>query len=149
MIRNDFVSNSSSSSFMVDKKEHGAWFSQLINIIRGIQTEYVQNINIWFDNKIDILSLLYNLKDSVQRYKCDDWFNIGFQRKLTDTNDINDLIILGFQTVNLINIIRSKEDFMNHIMCIRVDLDYDLGSAIEQKIYKQLKDTGLKFEWYR
>lgn len=146
--RNDFVSNSSSSSFIVDKNEHGAWFTQLINIIRGIQNEHISNIYIWFDNQVDALNLFWHLKTSIQNYKCDDWFSIGCSRTLVDSETIKDEITLSFHTANLINIIRLKEEFMKHITCIRVDLEYDLG-AIEERIHKQLKDTGLEFEWRR
>lgn len=131
---------------MVDKKEHGCWFSQLINIVRGINTESIDTIYIWFDNQIDALNLFYNFKQSIEKYKCDDYFNLGFSRKLLIDNDIEDVLVLSFHSLFLINIIRLNEDFMKHISRIRVDLKYDIPG---ERIYKQLEDTGLKFDWSR
>lgn len=145
-IRNDFVSNSSSSSFIVDKEKHGAWFSQLINIIRTIDSESIDTVYIWFDNQVDVLSILYKFKESIQKYKSDDYFDIGVGRKVLEDLKIKDEIVLSFHSLSLINIIRNNNDFINHIVRIRVDLKYDVRG---ERIYKQLEDTGLKFEWNR
>ena len=47
--------------------------------------------------------------------------------------------------MTLINLIRNN-DFVNHITKIRVDFKYDVNCY---HIYRQLENTGLKFEWIR
>ena len=148
MIRNDFVSNSSSSSFVVNKEKHGCWFMTLINIIRTIDSQCIDLIRIDFDSTVDALNLFYKFKQSIQKDKWDDCFSISVIRKTLENGVLKETITLTFRTVNLINIIRLSEDFVKHIEQISVDLEYDLGK-VEERIYKQLKDNGLGFEWYR
>ena len=148
MVRNDFVSNSSSSSFVVNKEKHGCWFRTLISIIRTIDSQCIDLIRIDFDSKVDVLNLFYKFKESIDKNKWDDRFSISVEKNTLQDGTFKEKITIIFRTVDLINIIRLNEDLMKHIEQITVDLEYDLG-AIEDRIYRQLKDTGLEFEWYR
>ena len=149
-IRTDFVSNSSSSSFIVDKSRHGYWFNQLFNIIQNIGKDNISSVNVVFDSGVDIAKLFARFENSLP---VDEWsprgFSISKYRGKTNWEDAEDQLLVEVRFVDLLGVkfIQTDPGFMSHIVNVNVDLRWD--NPADKRVYGMLEKTGLKFEWIR
>lgn len=148
-IRHDFVSNSSSSSFIVDKSRHGYWFNQLFNIILRIGQDNLSMINVVFNSNVDIIKLLSCMNENISVNEFQQGFTVAKYKSKVHWQDDNDqtLIEVGFTSLKAVELIQCNPDFMKHVVKVNVHLDYD--SPADGRVYSMLKATGLKFEWIR
>lgn len=147
-----FVSNSSSSSFLIDKKLHGSWFTQALNIVKAIPDRAIDRIAITFDDRIDPQTLMFGLQyvkevDILAEKESRFWF-LGAQR-FADALDSYNAYILTSSHASFLHHLDAS--LTNHILKIYVMLEDDqfIGSTLPHSIYQKLKATGLEFEWSR
>lgn len=147
--RIDFVSNSSSSSFIVDKSRHGCWFNQLFNIILRIGQGNLSTINVVFDGNVDIIKLLGCVNEAISVDEFQRGFNVAKYKNKVHWQDADDqtLVEVGFTSLKVVELIQCNLDFMNHVVKVNVDLGWD--NPVDERVYNMLKDTGLEFEWIR
>ena len=147
--RRDFVSNSSSSSFIVDKSRHGCWFNQLFNIILRIGQNNLSTINVVFDSNVDIIKLLNCMNENISVDEFQRGFTVAKYKNKVHWQDDNDkaLIEVGFTSLKAVELIQRNPDFMKHVVKVCVDLGWD--NPADERVYTMLKDTGLEFEWLR
>lgn len=149
-IREDFVSNSSSSSFIVDKSRHGCWFNQLFNIIQRIGQSNISTVSVVFDSGVDIGKLFTCFEHGIP---VDEWsprgFSISKYRDKIYWEDAEDqlLVAVGFADLLGVKLIQQNPDFIGHVVEVYVDLGWD--NPADERIYNMLKETGLEFEWSR
>jgi hypothetical protein len=149
-VRSDFVSNSSSSSFIVDKSRHGCWFNQLFNIIRRIGQDNISTVNVVFDSGIDIVKLFTCFEHGIP---VDEWSPRGFTiSKYRDKihwqdDEYKQLVGVGFVDLLGVKLIQTNPDFLSHVVKVNVDLGWD--NPTDKCVYNMLEETGLKFEWIR
>lgn len=149
-IREDFVSNSSSSSFIVDKSRHGCWFNQLFNIIQRIGQSNISTVSVVFDSGVDIGKLFTCFEHGIP---VDEWsprgFSISKYRNRIYWEDAEDqlLVAIGFADLLGVKLIQQNPDFIDHVVKVNVDLGLD--NPADERIYNMLKETGLEFEWSR
>ena len=149
-IREDFVSNSSSSSFIVDKSRHGCWFNQLFNIIQRIGQDNISGVTVVFDSGVDIGKLFTCFEHTIP---VDEWSPRGFTvSKFRDKihwedNERQQLVGVGFVNLLGVKLIQTNPDFLSHVVKVDVDLGWD--NPADKRVYSMLKETGLKFEWIR
>lgn len=147
--RLDFVSNSSSSSFIVDKSRHGCWFNQLFNIILSIGQNSLSTIHVVFDSNVDIIKLLNCMNENISVDEFKHGFIVAKYKNKVHWQDDNDqtLIEAGFTSLKAVELIQRNPDFMNHVVKVNVDLGWD--NPADERVYGMLKATGLEFEWIR
>lgn len=148
--REDFVSNSSSSSFIVDKSRHGCWFNQLFNIIQRIGQDNISGVTVVFDSGVDIGKLFTCFEHSIP---VDEWSPRGFtvskfRDKIHWEDDEFQLLVgVGFVDLLGVKLIQTNPDFLSHVVKVDVDLGWD--SPADKRVHSMLEETGLKFEWIR
>jgi len=147
--RSDFVSNSSSSSFIVDKSRHGCWFNQLFNIILHIGQDSLSTIHVVFDGNVDVIKLLSCMNEAISVDEFQRGFSVVKYKNKVHWQDDNDQILVeaGFTSLKAVELIQCNPDFMNHVVKVNVDLGWD--NPADERVYSMLKDTGLEFEWIR
>ena len=147
--RSDFVSNSSSSSFIVDKSRHGCWFNQLFNIILHIGQDSLSMIRVVFDGNVDIIKLLSCMNETISVDEFPRGFNVAKYKNNVHWQDDNDqtLVEASFTSLKAVELIQHNPDFMKHVVKVNVDLGWD--NPADERIYGMLKDTGLEFDWLR
>ena len=149
-IREDFVSNSSSSSFIVDKSRHGCWFNQLFNIVQRIGQDNISGVYVVFDSGVDIGKLFTCFEHTIP---VDEWSPRGFTiSKFRDKihwedNECQLLVGVGFVDLLGVKLIQTNPDFLSHVVKVDVDLGWD--NPADKRVYSMLEETGLKFEWIR
>ena len=148
-VRLDFVSNSSSSSFIVDKSRHGCWFNQLFNIILRIGQDNLSTINVVFDSNVDIIKLLSCMNEAISVDEFQRGFNVAKYKNKVHWQDVDDqtLVEVGFTSLKVVELIQRNPEFMNNVVKVSVDLGWD--NLAGKRVYIMLKDTGLEFEWIR
>lgn len=148
--RTDFVSNSSSSSFIVDKSRHGCWFNQLLNIIQRIGQDSISAVTVVFDSGVDIGKLFTCFEHGIP---VDEWSPRGFtiskfRDKIYWEDDECQLLVgVGFVDLLGVKLIQTNPDFMRHVVKVYVDLGWD--NPADRRVLSMLEETGLKFEWNR
>ena len=147
--RLDFVSNSSSSSFIVDKSRHGCWFNQLFNIIQRIGQKNLSTIHVVFDSTVDIIKLFSCMTDAISVDEFQHGFNVAKYKNKVHWQDADDQILIevGFTSLKVVELIQYNPDFINHVVKVNVDLGWD--NPVDGRVYDMLKATGLEFEWLR
>ena len=153
MLRNDFVSNSSSASFVINKEEHGCWYGQAFNILNKIDNSWFEAIDIFFDDTVDYKKLL-NCFDMIDTGLHGEYYQkyfgitIGRNRSIY-FKDYEKLIMLHTNDIKFIN--KIPKEYYDHILYLSVRLydECDIGRASTGILYKLLKETGLDFEWNR
>ena len=147
--RLDFVSNSSSSSFIVDNSRHGCWFNQLFNIILRIGQNNLSMISVVFDNNVNIIKLLNCMNENISVDEFQRGFTVAKYKNKVHWQDDNDqtLVEVGFTSLKAVELIQRNPDFMKHVVKVNVDLGWD--NPADERVYGMLKATGLEFEWIR
>lgn len=147
--RSDFVSNSSSSSFIVDKSRHGCWFNQLFNIILRIGQNSLSKINVVFDGNVDIVKLLCCVNEAIFVDEFQRGFNVAKYKNKVYWQDADDqtLVEVGFTSLKVVELMQRNPDFMTHVVKVDVDLGWD--NPADERVYGMLKATGLEFEWIK
>ena len=152
-IRTDFVSNSSSASFVINKEEHGCWFNQAFNILNKINNDWFEVIDIAFDDTIDYNMLVssFALIDTAKQGKYyEKYFGVSIRRNAyINFKKYEKLVWMHTNDCSFIN--RIPNEYKDHILYLRVRLydECDIGHASTEILYKLLKDTGLEFDWNR
>lgn len=152
-IRTDFVSNSSSASFVINKEEHGCWFNQAFNILNKIDNEWFEAIDIAFDDTVDYKKLVNNFEliDTAKPgIYHDKYFSVSIRRNACiNFKKYEKLIWMHTNDISFIN--RIPNEYKDHILYLSVRLydECDIGRASTGILYKLLKDTGLDFDWNR
>ena len=147
--RLDFVSNSSSSSFIVAKSVHGCWFNQLFSIILRIGQKNLSTIPIVFDSNVDIIKLLSFMNDTISVDEFHRGFTIAKYKNEVHWQDTGEqtLVEADFNSLKVVELMQRNPDFMNHVVKVNVDLGWD--NPADKRVYDMLKDAGLEFEWIR
>lgn len=152
-IRNDFVSNSSSASFVIDREEHGSWYNQAIGILNKLNGNWFDQIDIAFDDSIDYKTLAksFDLIDTALHGEYpEQYFSMTIRRNgYINLRPYEKLIWLSTNSLSFIN--RIPIEYRDHILYLSVHLQdkCDIGRASTGILYNMLKDTGLDFDWNR